>query len=135
MAHTHDHEHEYDRDHEHEYDHDHEHEYDHDHDHEYDHDHEHTHSHSHAHGHDHAHDHDHTHTHPHDHTHTGDTPSDLQKTKALLTYMVQHNEHHAEELADLLPALPEKARERLLLAIGTFESANTELRVVLDELE
>ncbi len=55
-----------------------------------------------------------------------------EETKALLAYMIHHNDHHAEELADLLPSMPESARKKLLLAIGTFESANVELQEVLD---
>ena len=49
--------------------------------------------------------------------------------------MIHHNEHHAEELADLLDALPKHAQKKLSLAIGTFESANVELRDVLECLE
>ena len=86
-----------------------------------DHDHFHNHSHDHAH-HDHAH-------------HTHDAQPTLNETKALLSYMIHHNEHHAEELADLLDALPKHAQKKLRLAIGTFESANVELREVLDCLE
>ncbi|NCD02356.1 MAG: hypothetical protein EOM00_05095 [Clostridia bacterium] len=91
---------------------------------------EHTHEHSHS----------HAHTHPHSHNvmHTHDEVSapstDIKQTKALLEYMIHHNEHHAEELADLLDCLPEKAKKKLLIAIGSFESANVELQGVLDEL-
>ncbi len=87
--------------------------------------------------HTHTHDHDHGHTHDHDHVH-GAAPegvTDLEKTKALLAYMLHHNEHHAEELAGLLDALPEPAKSRLSLAIGTFEAANVELKEALDCLE
>ena len=43
--------------------------------------------------------HDHDHDHHHDH---GDAAAtDTAKTKALLAYMVHHNEHHADELAEL----------------------------------
>ena len=112
----------------------------------------HTHSHEHTHAdgttHTHEHIHDHTeaghthgagegHTHTHDHVH-GAAPegaTDLEKTKALLAYMLHHNEHHAEELAGLLDALPEPAKSRLSLAIGTFEAANVELKEALDCLE
>ena len=59
---------------------------------------------------------------------------DIEKVKAILKYMAEHNEHHTEELADMLPLLPEDARNKLTRAIGTFEAANVELRGVLDSL-
>jgi hypothetical protein len=49
--------------------------------------------------------------------------------------MLHHNEHHAEELAGLLDSLPENAKAKLSLAIGSFEAANVELKEVLDCLE
>ena len=76
--------------------------------------------------------HHHDHEHPH-HTDSGHTP--LEETKALLTYMLHHNEHHADELADLLDRLPPRAQKKLRLAIGTFEAANVELQEVLESLE
>lgn len=82
--------------------------------------------------HTHTHSHEHTHEHGHDHE---DGPMTMEKVKALLGYMVSHNDHHAEEMADLLDHLPEASREKLLKAIGTFEAANVELKEVLDTLE
>ena len=49
--------------------------------------------------------------------------------------MIHHNDHHTEELADLLDALPASAQRKMRLAIGSFETANVELQEVLDELE
>jgi len=96
------------------------------------------HVHGDAEGHTHTHDgstHTHTHEHTHDHGAASAAPTDMEKTKALLAYMLHHNEHHAEELAGLLDALPEPAKSRLSLAIGTFEAANVELKEALDCLE
>ena len=110
----------------------------HDHD-DYTHSHVHTHADGEEHTHEHAHADGHTHTHAqthdgeHAHVHTGE--DGLRQTKALLKYMLEHNEHHAEELAGLLDALPAQAKKKLLLAIGTFEAANVELKAVLDSLE
>ena len=59
----------------------------------------------------------------------------MKETKALLSYMIHHNENHAEELAALLDALPKKAQKKLTLAIGSFEAANVQLQEVLDCLE
>ena len=73
------------------------------------HGHEHTHEHTHADGVSHFHTHTHEHGEEHDHTHgegqqCGDHCTSCQggdcknETVALLTYMLQHNEHHAAEL-------------------------------------
>ena len=110
------------------------------------HTHEHTHSHLHADGTVHTHTHEHVHSHQHTHggvihthedskVHAPESAGDMDKLKAILGYMVDHNEHHADELADLLDSLPEGAKARLTKAIGTFEAANVELRAVLEELE
>ena len=66
------------------------------------------------------------------------TPSgavvDPDKLIALLTFFVGHNEQHAEELAELIPALPEDIQDKMMLAIGTLEAANVDLQGVLDYL-
>ena len=77
------------------------------------------------------HTHDHGHEHPHDH---GDIPT-AERTRALLAYMIDHNEHHAEELAGLVDSLEGAARKLLLEAIGSFEVANVQLREVLELVE
>ena len=77
------------------------------------------------------HTHDHGHEHPHDH---GDIPP-AERTRALLAYMIEHNEHHTEELAELVDSLEGAARKRLLEAIGSFEVANVQLREVLELVE
>ena len=77
------------------------------------------------------HTHDHGHEHPHDH---GDIPP-AERTRALLAYMIEHNEHHAVELAELVDSLDGAARKRLLEAIGSFEVANVQLREVLELVE
>lgn len=61
--------------------------------------------------------------------------SNPEQVKALLKYMIHHNDHHADELASLLNQLPEKAAKKLLMAIGTFEAANVELQEVLECME
>lgn len=72
----------------------------------------------------------HTHDHGHEHDH-GDVPA-AERTRALLAYMIDHNEHHAQELAELVDSLDGAARKRLLEAIGSFEVANVQLREVLE---
>ncbi len=73
----------------------------------------------------------------HDHVggHAHPEAKGAEEVKALLAYMIHHNDHHAEELADLLDDLPEPARKKLMMAIGSFEAANVELQEVLDCLE
>ncbi len=73
--------------------------------------------------------------HEHLGSHAQEAPKGPEEAKALLAYMIHHNEHHNEELADLLDSLPDPARKKLLLAIGSFEAANVELQAVLDCLE
>ncbi|MBQ9647916.1 MAG: cobalt transporter [Oscillospiraceae bacterium] len=100
----------------------------------HEHEHTHTYTHSHPHEHEEGHEHEHTHTHEHDHEHAhdhGDIPP-AERTKALLAYMIDHNEHHASELAELVDGLEGEARKRLLEAIGSFEVANVQLREVLE---
>ena len=72
----------------------------------------------------------HTLDHGHDHD-RGDVPA-AERTRALLAYMIDHNEHHAAELAELVDSLDGAARKRLLQAIGSFEVANVQLREVLE---
>ncbi len=73
----------------------------------------------------------------HDHigSHSHEQPKGMEEVKALLAYMIQHNDHHAEELVDLLDSLPVNARKKLMTAIGSFEAANVELQQVLECLE
>ena len=78
------------------------------------------------------HEHDHEHHH-HDHDH-GDIPP-AERTRALLGYMIDHNEHHASELAELLDSLEGEPRKKLLEAIGSFEVGNVQLREVLELLK
>lgn len=52
--------------------------------------------------------HEHSHAYPHPENTAHQTSG--KEIIALLTFMIQHNEHHAQELADLLDALPPNAR-------------------------
>ena len=102
------------------------------------HEHEHTHTYTHSHPHEHepGHENEHTHTHEHEHTHPcdGDGVSPRRRARALLGYMIEHNEHHAEELAALVDGMDGSARKKLLEAIGSFEAGNVQLREVLELL-
>lgn len=96
---------------------------------------EHTHPHTHPHTHDGEHTHTHPHTHDGEHVHSHDSVHAAEETRALLNYMIHHNEHHNEELADLLDSLPVKARKQMQTAIGAFEAANAYLKGVLECLD
>ena len=88
--------------------------------------------------HDHEHEHTYAHSHPHehepDHAHapmTGGVAPE-ERTRALLADMIEHNEHHASELSELVDSLDGAARKRLVEAVGNFEAANAQLREVLE---
>ena len=114
------------------------HAHEHTHTHTYEHIHEHTHEHGHEEEHDHVHEehsHDgHTH-HTHD-TSGGDCEHDHKKESlALLTYMLQHNEHHAAELdqmADNLIKLGlDEPAKQIKESVGDFQKGNIRLSLAL----
>lgn len=123
----------------------HSHEHTHTHTHEHNHDHEHTHDHSHdcGCGHDHAHDHDcgcgHDHGHDHHH-HEGcgcgcgghDQPDE---NVAILTYMLDHNRHHALELKEIAKHLREVGKDdaaaQIEKGVEDFEKGNMRLSIAL----
>lgn len=112
---------------------------------------EHTHEHTHEHGHEEEHDHSHeAHSH-HEHTHhehgengceghCGSCGSDCdhdpkKEALALVTYMLQHNEHHAAELdqmADNLVKLGmDEAAKQIRESVGDFQKGNIRLSLAL----
>lgn len=116
----------------------------HGHDHAHEHTHEHTHSDGVTHSHPHTHEADGEHAHSHgdgchDHGqgHCGSCQGgDCGKeTIALLTYMLQHNEHHAQELeqmADNLDKLEMKeAAKAIRDAVSDFQKSNMRLGLAL----
>lgn len=128
MEHSHEHTHTYT----HSHDHDHIEGEEHIHEHEHEHTHQHVHEDGSVHTHTHSHEDGHEHSHTHTHAEAAAGISDAEKTKALLGYMIDHNEHHAEELADMLPSLGGEAQKKLSEAIGCFEAGNVQLREVLE---
>ena len=110
------------------------------------HGHEHTHEHTHADGVSHTHSHSHDGSEDHDHTHTegqscstdcgGCQGGDCKnETVALLTYMLQHNEHHAAELdqmADNLAKLGmDAAAKTIKESVSDFQKGNMRLGLAL----
>ena len=110
------------------------------------HGHEHTHEHTHADGVSHTHAHTHDGSEGHDHTHTegqncgtdcgGCQGGDCKnETVALLTYMLQHNEHHAAELdqmADNLATMGmDAAAKTIKESVSDFQKGNMRLGLAL----
>lgn len=92
--------------------------------------HENDHHHDHDHEHCHHHDHDHEHCH---HEHAGTQPKD--EDTAVLAYMLDHNKHHAQELAAIAKHLREAGKEEAAVQIEKgvedFEKGNMRLQIAL----
>ena len=131
--------------------HTHSHEHTHTHTHEHDHEHGHDHDHSHGdcccgHDHEHAHDHeccgghDHGHHH-HDHDHECGCGcgcgghEQVDENVAILTYMLDHNRHHALELKEIAAHLrsvgKDEAAAQIEKGVEDFEKGNMRLSIAL----
>ncbi|MDC7289688.1 cobalt transporter [Blautia schinkii] len=114
------------------------------------HGHEHTHEHTHdggvTHSHTHSHENGEAHDHPHadscnceghDHDHCGSCSGGdcKNETVALLTYMLQHNEHHAAELDQMAENLDKMgmnaAAKTIKEAVADFQKGNMRLGLAL----
>lgn len=75
----------------------------------------------------------HTHTHEHDH---GETP--MEELLALMEFMVNHNDAHAQELAELADQLREagkvRAYKQIMDVVANFDMVNAQLGGILREL-
>ena len=97
--------------------------------------------HGHCHGHDHEHTHEHTHDHSHGQEHCGGCESGCAQKKpgseqeARLSYMLDHNKHHAAELADVAKKFRETGKEDVAVqiekAIENFDKGNLYLSLAL----
>lgn len=99
------------------------------------HTHEHEHSHEHSHGdvtHIHPHSHEEGHEHEHTHEHAGQ-PQD--EDTAVLAYMLDHNRHHAQELAVIAKHLREQGKDeaaaQIEKGVEDFEKGNMRLSIAL----
>lgn len=112
----------------------------------HEHTHEHTHdggvTHSHTHSHEKGEEHDHPHADScncegHDHDHCGSCSGGdcKNETVALLTYMLQHNEHHAAELDQMAENLDKMgmnaAAKTIKEAVADFQKGNMRLGLAL----
>ena len=77
------------------------------------------------------------HTHSHEHSHgQGDTPMD--EMLALMRFMVNHNDAHAQELAELAQQLHDAGKTRaygqIMGAVSDFDMVNAKLSGIADSL-
>ena len=84
------------------------------------------------------HEHEHEHTHPHEH---GDIPAfdSLEQAEALMSYMLDHNRHHADELHEVGHKLAhsgkEEAAKLIHEAVDAFSNGNELLAKALEALK
>ena len=72
------------------------------------------------------------HDHPHGHDHTHGAAASPEETLALLTYMLGHNRHHAEELHELAHGVENgEACELIHAAVDDLTSSNEKLAAAL----
>ena len=105
------------------------------------HSHEHTHEdgvkHTHTHSHEAGESHEHSHNEECGHTHCGSCEGGdcKNETVALLTYMLQHNEHHAAELDQMADNLQkmgmEAAAKTIKEGVSDFQKGNMRLGLAL----
>lgn len=87
----------------------------------------------------HCHDHGHSHSHgghSHDHSHSHKSP---EETITLLTYMIDHNKHHGEDLHEIYHGLESagkaEAAELLHRAMHLYDDGNELLQKALELLK
>ena len=71
---------------------------------------------------------EHTHDHDHEHDHEHHSP---EETLALLTYMLGHNRHHAQELHELAHSVDGEAAALLHEAVDELGRSNDALEQAL----
>lgn len=74
----------------------------------------------------------HQHAHPHEHGAGATSP---EQRDALLTYMLDHNRHHAEELHELGHSVEGEASDLIHDAVDLFSQANDKLEAALKLLK
>ena len=81
----------------------------------------------------------HSHAHGHDHSHShGEADTPMEEMLALMKFMVNHNDAHAQELAELadqlLTAGKTRAYDQIMDAVSDFDMVNAKLDSVLNQL-
>ena len=81
-------------------------------------------SHEHTHEHSHIHEHEHPHEYEYTHAHTHSVASSPEEAEALLKYMLDHNQHHAEELHDLAHCFEAEIADLVHDAVDKLQESN-----------
>ena len=88
-----------------------------------------------SHGHDHGHTHEHAHDQSHEHCGVCGLTKPGSELEALLSFMLDHNKHHAAELADVAKKFRETGKEDVAVqiekAIENFDKGNLYLSLAL----
>ncbi len=85
------------------------------------------------HTHEHTHTHTHTHTHSHDHHHP--VASSHEEAVALLRYMLDHNQHHADELHELAHCFEDEIADLVHDAVDRLQESNTYIEQALSLID
>ena len=93
-------------------------------------------SHEHHERHEHHNEHRHLENHEHHNEHSAaQAPASKEELLALLSYMVSHNRHHAQELSELAASTEGDAKNALEKAISLFSEGNAQLQIALDQMK
>jgi len=93
-------------------------------------------SHEHHERHEHHNEHRHLENHEHHNEHSAaQAPASKEELLALLSYMVSHNRHHAQELSELAASAEGDAKNALEKAISLFSEGNAQLQIALDQMK
>ena len=83
----------------------------------------------------HTHEHIHTHSHDHSHNHSHPVASSMEEAVALLRYMLDHNQHHADELHELGHCFEDEIADLVHDAVDSLQDSNTYLEQALSLLD
>ena len=86
----------------------------------------------HTHEHSHTNAHEHSHTHSHDHSHP--VASSHEEAVALLRYMLDHNQHHANELHELAHCFEDEIADFVHDAVDRLQESNSYVEQALSLL-
>ena len=83
----------------------------------------------------HGHGHDHGHEHHHHHHHDYDQSAAPDRSQALLSYMVGHNQSHADEMRECAAGMEGEVRALIDEAADLLEAGNEKLKQALALLQ
>ena len=71
----------------------------------------------------------------HEHHHPLNESPSKEETLALLRYMAQHNIHHADELSEIVPALPDLAAKEIEVAAALIRQSAEMIKKAIRKTE